>query len=124
MGMTKVRLQGGVLIFDSHEKYKCKMISVRWASQPFVWNGKDCNVAIFLDTVNVMNVKLCMIILVLLLLLIELYPIIPLLVILNIFQGHSIINSFFFVCFFINLSWNFTGLLSFSGSRSLFFYFF
>ena len=49
-----------------------------WAGQ----HGKNRNVAIFSDNINVINVKLCMI-----LLLIELYPFVPLSVTLAIFQG-------------------------------------
>ena len=44
------------------------MISVRPASWVIVWHGKNFNVAIFLDTINVINVKLCLMVL-----LIELY---------------------------------------------------
>ena len=48
------------------------MISVRLASQVIVRHGKNSKIAIaiFLDTSNMINVKLCMLVL-----LVELYPI-------------------------------------------------
>ena len=48
------------------------MISARPASQ-LSTHGKNFNVAIFLDTVNMVNVKLCMMVV-----LTELYPFMPL----------------------------------------------
>ena len=50
---------------------------------------KKINVAVFSDTINVINVKLCMMVV-----LIELYPFIPLTVTLIAFQGHSSIKQF------------------------------
>ena len=63
------------------------VISVILASQTSVC-GKNFNVAIFLDTVYMLNVKLCMIIVV-----IELYPFIPLPVTLTL-QGQSCVKLF------------------------------
>ena len=60
------------------------MISVGTASQVTVWRGKNFVVAIFSDTIHVINIKLYM-----MLLLTELYLFIPLLVTLIIFEGHS-----------------------------------
>ena len=57
-----------------------------WAGQP-VWY-KNFNVAIFLDTVNVIKVKLCVLALV-----VELYLFVPLSVALTIFQGLSSVNQ-------------------------------
>ena len=39
------------------------MISVLLAGQVIVWRGKTFNVAIFSDTINVINVAICMMIL-------------------------------------------------------------
>ena len=79
--------------FDLHEKCISVMISVRRAGQPasrLSACGKNFNVAIFLDAVNVINVKLCLVVV-----LIELYPfIIPLSVTLFVFQGHSSVKQF------------------------------
>ena len=68
------------------------MISVGLAGQEASWLasllsicGKNFNVVIFLDAVNIINVKLWIIVV-----LIELYPFIPLSVTLIIFQGHSL----------------------------------
>ena len=58
------------------------MISVRLASHVIVRHGKNFNIVILLDTINVINVKLCMMVL------IEFYLFIPLTVTLTIFQGH------------------------------------
>ena len=57
------------------------MISVRPAG---FQHGKNFYIAIFSDTINLINVKLYMMVV-----LIELYPSIPLSVTLIIFQGHS-----------------------------------
>ena len=51
--------------------------------------GKNFNVAVFSDTMNVINFKLCMMVL-----LIELYLFIPLSVILTIFHGRSSVKKF------------------------------
>ena len=51
--------------------------------------GKTFNVVLFLDTINMMNVKLCM-----MLVLIELYPVIPLSMTLIVFQGHRSVKQF------------------------------
>ena len=51
--------------------------------------GKNLNVAIFSDTVNVINVKLCMMVL-----LTELYMFMPLSVAFTIFQGHRSVKQF------------------------------
>ena len=75
--------------------------------------AKNFNIAIFSDTINMINVRHCMMVS-----LIELYPFIPLLVTLIVFQGHSSVKQFLgniFVC--IWLSWNFVQILILS-SRS------
>ena len=50
---------------------------------------ENFNIEIYLDTINAMNVKLCMMVL-----LIELYLFIPLSVTLTVFQGQAISNTF------------------------------
>ena len=59
------------------------MISIKPAGQLSVC-GKNFNVAIVLDTINMINVQFWI-----MLVLIELYPFIPLSVTLIVFQGHS-----------------------------------
>ena len=54
--------------------------------------GKNFNVAIFSDTINIINVKLCMMIV-----LIELYPFIILSVTLIVFQGHGSVKQFYLI---------------------------
>ena len=51
--------------------------------------GKNFNIVIFLDAINMINVKLCMMVV-----LIEFFPFIPLSVTLNVFQGHSSVKHF------------------------------
>ena len=51
--------------------------------------GKNFNIAIFLDAINIMNVKLYMMVV-----LIELYPLKQLSVTLVLFQGHSSFQQF------------------------------
>ena len=98
-----------------------------------IWVCNDCqllakclyvltnfNIAIFLDTLNVINVKLCLMVE-----LIELYPFIPFLVTLIVSQGHRALNSFewkFHVL--IWLSWNFVGLLIMSSRQWMHHYFY
>ena len=66
-----------VACFDSHQKCAfCVMISVRLAGQLVGWEsvcGKHFNVAIFLEAIIKINVKLCMVVV-----LIELYSFMPL----------------------------------------------
>ena len=85
-------------IFLFHWREKCEFlkISIMPVCRTSVRLGKKRkkkekknNVAIFLDTENVIKVKPFM-----LFLLIELYPLIPLSVTLNIFQGHSSVKHF------------------------------
>ena len=64
------------------------MISVRLADQVSVC-GKNFNVAIFSDTINVVNVKLCMMVI-----LIEIYLFILHLVTLIVSQDHSSVKQF------------------------------
>ena len=64
------------------------MISVMPSDQ-FSVCGKNFNVAIFSDTLNMINVRLCMIIV-----LIEFYPFIPLSATLILFQDHSSVKQF------------------------------
>ena len=59
-----------------NDQYKAS----RTSGQVIVRRGKDFNITIFLDTINVINVKLCMVVLHT-----ELYLFIPLLVTLTIF---------------------------------------
>ena len=65
------------------------MISDETAARVTVRRGKNFNVAIFSDTINVINDKICMIVL-----LIELYLSIPITLILTIFQGHWGVKEF------------------------------
>ena len=62
------------------------MISVWPAGQVIIWCGKNFDVVVvfFSDTLNVIDVKLCMMVL-----LIEHYLFLPLSVTLTIFQGHG-----------------------------------
>ena len=95
-----------VTAFLTLEKCDNVMISVRPASWLFVC-GKNFNVVIFSDTINLINVKLCMIVA-----LLELYPCIPLSVTLIVFQGHSSVKQFNWKFYApIRLSWNFVRLL-------------
>ena len=50
---------GVFFFFHPHEKCECVMVSVRPAGQVCLIGGKNFN-AIFLDTINLINVKLCM----------------------------------------------------------------
>ena len=65
------------------------MISVRPVGGRVTVGGKNFNVAIFSNTVNMINVKLCMMVM-----LIKLYPFIPLSLSLTIFQGHTNMEQF------------------------------
>ena len=64
------------------------MISIRLtghlATWPSVWHGKNFNIAIFLEALSVIEVKLCMVVE-----LIEFYSFIPWSVTSITFQGHS-----------------------------------
>ena len=64
------------------------MISVRLAGQLSVY-GKNFTIVIFSDTINMMNVKLCMMVV-----LVELYPFIPLSVTLTVFPNHINVKQF------------------------------
>ena len=64
------------------------------------------NIAIFSDTINMMNFKLCMVVV-----LIDLYPFIPLSVTLIEFQGHSSVSFSLKIYVMIRLSGNFVWLL-------------
>ena len=64
------------------------MISVSLASRLSVC-GKNCHVAIFLDTTNTKLVKLCMVVA-----LVELFPFIPLSVTLIVFRGYCSVKQF------------------------------
>ena len=74
------------VFIDLHEKYEYVMISVRLSECPFV--AETLNDAIFSDTLNMINVKLCMMVV-----LIEHYPFIPLSLTLTAYQGHSSVCS-------------------------------
>ena len=50
---------------------------------------KNFNMGIYSDTINVIDIKLCMMVV-----LTELYPFMPLSVTLIVFQGHSSVNQF------------------------------
>ena len=68
------------------------MMSVEVAGRPaqvIFLCGKNMNVAIFSDTMNIIKVKVCMMVV-----LIELYPFIPPLMTLTIFQGHRSVEQF------------------------------
>ena len=67
------------------------MISVWPAGQVIIWCGKNFDVVVcfFSDTLNVIDVKLCMMVL-----LIEHYLFLPLSVTLTIFQGHRSVKQF------------------------------
>ena len=72
------------------------------------WLVKDCNIGIFSDTINVINVKVCMMIL-----LTELFLLIPFLLTLALFQGKKKSNSCTWKSYLlIWSSWNFVGLFS------------
>ena len=64
------------------------MIRLEPVDRGDVLRGKNFNVAIFLDTIKVMNVKLCMVAL-----LIETYLVISLLVTLIVYQDHNSIKQ-------------------------------
>ena len=68
-----------------NDQYKAS----RTSGQVIVRRGKDFNITIFLDTINVINVKVCIMVE-----LIELYPFIPLSVTLIVFQGHRSVTQF------------------------------
>ena len=76
--------------FDAHEKYVCILISVGPAGWVIVWRDKNFNVAIFSDTISVVNVKLRMMVL----LIDDLYLLILLSVTITIFQGHGSVRQF------------------------------
>ena len=61
----------------------------KWGRPAVSVYGKNFNVSIFSDTLNMINVKLYMRVV-----LIELYPFIPLSVTLIVFQGHGSIKQF------------------------------
>ena len=63
------------------------MMNVRLAGRLNVWHFENFNVAIFWDTTNVINVKLCMVVL-----LIVLFLIMPPSVTHTLFHGHSIVS--------------------------------
>ena len=77
-------------LFLTHMKNVNVMISVWTASQVTVWRGKNFVVAIFSDTINVINVRLhygnSLI-------LTELYPLIPLSLTLIVSQVHSSVKQ-------------------------------
>ena len=88
------------------------MICVRPSGRVILQRDKNFNVTIFSDTINVINVKLCVIVLHM-----GLYLFIPLSVTLSIFQGHS--NDKQFRLKFLRsylIKGNFAGLLSKSSS--------
>ena len=60
-----------------------------WPTGRMSMCDKNLKIAIFLDTVNMINVKLGMVVV-----LTELYPFIPLSVTLIVFQGHSSVKQF------------------------------
>ena len=74
-------------LFGLHEK--CESVMNRVGPAPA--GVAKTNFTIFSDTINVIDVKLCMMVH---LLLIELYLLIPLSLTLTIFQGHNSIKQF------------------------------
>ena len=92
-----------------------------WLASRLSLCNKNFNVAIFWDTINMINVKLCTMIV-----LIELYPFTPLSVTLIVFHFYvtAVSNSFnckFYVLF--QWSWNFVQLLT-TSSRSWIYHYF
>ena len=83
----------GAAIFNSHEKmWVYIMSSVKpavWLAGPLFCSGKNFNIAIFVDTIDIINVKFCMMVL-----LIEFYPFIPLSVTFIIVQSHGSVKQF------------------------------
>ena len=77
------------LLAFAWKMWVCVMISGRQPASRVSVCGKNFNVAIFSDTMNMTNVKLCMIGMV-----IELNPFQPLSVTLIVFQGHSSVKEF------------------------------
>ena len=75
-----------VYLFLTHMKNASLSHNHEWVGQPgecMAWQKLyHCEIVIFWDTINVMNVSLCM-----MALLIELYPFIPLSLTLNIFYS-------------------------------------
>ena len=59
------------------------------ACRVIVQHGKNFNLANVLDTINIINDKLCI-----MLLLTKLYPYTPVSMTLSVFQGHTIIRQF------------------------------
>ena len=68
-------------VFVWHEKCESVLWSVWGWQADCLYVEKTVNVAIFLDTLNMINVRLCMMVV-----LIELYPLV--------FQGHSSVKQF------------------------------
>ena len=77
-----------VILFYSHGKCECVMVSVKPVGRLSVI-GKTVNVAIFSDTVKIINVKHCLMVG-----LILLYPFIPLSVTLITVQSHTSVKQF------------------------------
>ena len=67
--------------------YVCVMSSVSPAGRVSAF-GKNFNIVIFSNTINMITVKVCMMVV-----LIELYLLIPLSLTLIIFQGHNIVET-------------------------------
>ena len=108
------------MVFHSHEKHESMLWSLlgRPAGRVSVC-GKSFNVAIFSDTRNMINVKLCMMVV-----LVEFYLFIPLLVTWIVFQSHSGVKQFNWTFhLLIRFSWNFVRLLIKSGRSWIYHYF-
>ena len=76
-------------VFDSHENVSLTICHDQfWAGQVTVLHDKNFNVAIFSDTINVINVKLCMMVL-----LIKLYQFIVLSVTITTFESHGSVKQ-------------------------------
>ena len=81
-----------------YEKCECVMICVGPAGRVICPVLKLFNIAVFSDTVNVMNIKLCMMVL-----LTELCLFIPLSMTVTVFQGHSCVKQFQLNFFFFSI---------------------
>ena len=82
------KIMHSVICVHKSDVYSMEIISVFFVDQ-VSWLVENFNIGIYLDTMNVVNVKLCLMVL-----LIELYLFISLLVTLTIFQGHCNVKQF------------------------------
>ena len=76
-------------LFQGHRYVKSLNCKTVFFIHQMSWLVKNCNIGNYSDTIDVINVKLCMMVL-----LIELYLFISLSVALTIFKGHSNVAQF------------------------------